>query len=108
MPMSVASEWWSAVHASDQPDTALLCDVGPGPLGHHDKAAAEADQPEDVEKDPEQPGEKPRHIQAEDRADGGAAADGRHDAVVLVAERLERLARDGPPDVLAGARALLH
>ena len=43
-----------------------------------------------------------------DVGDRRPAADGRHVAVVAVAERLERLARDRAQDVLRRVRALLH
>src|SRR3954447_18061256 len=92
----------------NQADAALMREVGPRPLGHHDDAVAEADQPEDVQEDPEQPGDVAGDLQAEHVADCRAAADRRHDAVVLVAEWLQRSPGDRAADVLAGAGALLH
>ena len=45
--------------ASDQSDATLERQVGPGPLGEHRDAIAEADQPENVDEEPDHPGEKP-------------------------------------------------
>ena len=42
--------------ARDQPRAALVADVGPRPLDHHDEPVAEADEVEDVEAAPGEPG----------------------------------------------------
>src|SRR5438874_2392365 len=109
MPTAAACEWWSGVRlASNQTDAPLERKVGPGPLGHDDEAVAKSYQPEDVEKDPEEPREEAGDLETEHVADRGSPADGRHDAVVMVAKRRERPPLDGAADVAPRAGALLH
>ncbi len=42
---------------SDEPDAALVGDIRPGPLDHHENPVAEPDQVQDVDEEPRQPGE---------------------------------------------------
>ena len=54
--------------AGDQPDRALVAEVRPRPLHHHDDAVAEADQIEDVHEQPGEPADQPLQLHpAEDR-----------------------------------------
>src|SRR5262245_13024293 len=58
-----------AVHAraldvEDQAREALVREVGPGPVGHDREPVAEADQEEDVDHQPGEPGQEPRHVEA--------------------------------------------
>src|SRR5262245_14837623 len=110
MPTSGACAWWPRGRRlpSNQPHTALEGQERKRPLGHDDDAVAKTDQPEDVQEDPEDPRRKPRHLQPEDVTDCRTATDGRHRAVVLVAERLERTPVDGAKDVARGMTSLLH
>src|SRR5260221_1479957 len=110
MPTSGVSVWSPGGRQlpSNQPDAALEREKGIRPFRHHDDAIAEADQPEDVEEDPEQPREETRHFQTEDLADGRPSTDGGHRPVVLVAKRLELTPLNGAQDVACGVRSLLH
>src|SRR6185369_6773880 len=110
MPTSGACAWARRGRRlpSNQPHTALEGQERKRPLGHHEDAVAETDQPEDVQEDPEHPGRKPGHFQPEDVADRRPATDGGHRAEVLVAERLERTSTDGAQDVARCMPSLLH
>src|SRR5688572_30077983 len=50
-------------------------DVGPSPFEEHDQAVAVADEPRDVDEEPEEPGRKPRETMAEHDRDRRRAAD---------------------------------
>src|SRR5881394_3875285 len=91
----------------DEADPALKRHIGPGPIEHHGQPIAEPDEPENVQKDPEQPGEKSGDSQSENVADRRSPSDGGHDAVIAIVERLKRLLSDGAHDVARRVRALL-
>ena len=75
--------------AGDQARAAPERDVRVGPLEEHQHAVAEADQEEDVDREPGEPREEARELEAAGQlAHGLAAADRREAALVAVAERL--------------------
>ena len=77
--------------SGDQPDTALVCQVGGRPLQHHRDPVPEPDQEEDVQEQPEQPSEIAREPQEAEIRDRGVAADGGEVARIDVAEGRGRL-----------------
>ena len=81
--------------ASDEAGAAREGEVGPSPVGQHGKPIAEADEKEDVDRDPYEPSGEATHMGLEgplDFGDGGHAADGGHVAFVKVAEGWAALA----------------
>src|SRR6187549_3752997 len=81
-----------ASFARDEPDAPLHRDVCPGPFGEHREAVAKPDQPEDVDEKPDEPRDEAGHLQWPNRGHCRTTADGRHIAVVAVAESSPRLA----------------
>src|SRR5262249_12542678 len=83
-------------------------DVAPCPLDQDQQTVLEADDKEEMNKEPRQPGEVAVESQPAEVGDGTGAADRRHAALVLVDKRRHRLAlesRLAQPGVVA---ALLH
>ncbi len=72
------------------------------------ETVAKADQEEDVDEQPEQPGEEAGRLDRPDLGDGGAPADRGQHPLVDVTERQPRLAAQGAHDVLRGVPPLLH
>src|SRR5579864_3630657 len=71
----------------DQPRPTLESQVGPGPLEHDEEAVAETDEIEDVDTEPEYPGEKAGEAYCAEIDDGEGAAHGGEIAFVVVVER---------------------
>src|SRR5262249_38024222 len=84
----------------DEPRAALEGNIGPEPVEQHREPIAEADQEEDVDGAPEEPGEPPAQLDEAEIADRDLAPDRRQVARVAVAEGGHRLAgeagEDGP------------
>ena len=94
--------------SGDQARAALVADVGPRPLEHDDEAVAEADQVEDVDEAPDEPGGEPESRRP---AISATAARGRSRPGCPC--RSSGTARRGcrasvAADVLGGVAALLH
>src|SRR5690606_3529058 len=85
--------------ARDEPDAALVHQVRPRPLDHHDQPVAEPDQHQHVHEHPDQPGGVAAEPDASEVRDGRGAADGRERSLVVVAEPLARLALQVPLDL---------
>src|SRR4051812_30106125 len=64
------------IRPCDQPRAALVREVGPRPFRDHEKAVAEADEEENVDREPGDPGEEAAQFQESEIGDGGGAADG--------------------------------
>ena len=86
----------------DQARTAAAGDERERPAGQDQDPVLESDQVEDVDPEPQQPGDRAAEVQPLDLGDGAAAADRGEVALVDVAERLDRLA--GEPALDRGAR----
>ena len=84
----------------------------PGPADEDDEPVREADQVEDVDPEPQQPGGEPalppERAEPADVGDPGEPPDDRDVAVVAVAVRLVRPAEDAAADDLRGVGAALH
>src|SRR5690348_6810690 len=76
----------------DEPCASLPGEVGPGPLHHDEHAVLEANEHEDVDEQPGQPGHQPPEPERTNLGDGGRATDRGHGAAVDVVERPSRLA----------------
>ena len=88
------------LHPGDEPRPAAEGQVRPGPVEQHQQPVAEADQEEDVDEQPGQPGEEARAASAARTvAHRRAAADDGEAALVEVAERPRRLAAQRAADV---------
>src|SRR6185295_6331975 len=74
----------------DESRAALPAQVGPGPFEEDEEAIAEADQEQDVHEEPGEPRGQAVELKAAHHRDRGGAADGRHAALVAVAERAGR------------------
>jgi hypothetical protein len=61
--------------AGDQPSAALVRDVGPGPLNENQHAVPEADQKQDVNEQPGQPGDETGNMNLAELGDCGCTAD---------------------------------
>src|SRR2546428_5741277 len=81
----------------DQPGATMPGDVGPGPLEQHQEAVAEADQERDVDEKPGEPRDEPGQLEPAHDRDGRRAPDGRHAALVAVAELAGRPAPPPSP-----------
>src|SRR6187397_2097991 len=79
---------------------ARVGEIGPGPVDEHDEPAAESDQKEYVEQQPEPPGEDPGEPQVRQLRDGRVPPDGGECAPVPIAERGGRAAREVSQHVL--------
>src|SRR3989442_14857109 len=91
----------------DQPGATMPGDVGPGPLEQHQEAVAEADQERDVDEKPGEPRDEPGQLEPAHDRDGRRAPDGRHAALVAVAELAGRAAAPpSPPGVRPRASPL--
>src|SRR5690606_27104257 len=87
---------------------AFAGEVGPEPAHHDEEAVAEADQEHDVEKEPEEPGDDPAELHAEDMSYRLAAADGCHRTLIDVFEIFPGAALEFPQDILCSGGAHLH
>src|SRR3954471_14383901 len=74
--------WWFR----DQSRAALPGEVRPEPLPLHPQAVLQLRKRHDVQEDPDEPGEKPAHVQASALQDGEVLADHRHVTLVEIAE----------------------
>src|SRR2546425_7734727 len=81
----------------DQPGATMPGDVGPSPLEQHQEAVAEADQERDVDEKPGEPRDEPGQLEPAHDRDGRRAPDGRHAALVAVAELAGWLSALPPP-----------
>src|SRR4029077_18866391 len=82
------------VAAGDQAGAALVGEIRPGPLDHHDQAIAESDEEKNVDEEPCQPGEISGQVKLaglSELGDGGGAADGGQAAFVVVPKFAARL-----------------
>src|SRR5258708_7188491 len=86
----------------DEPRAALVSEVSPGPGKDHHEAVPEADQKEDVDGQPGDPGHEAGELEGSDHGHRRAAPDGGERAFVHVAEGQERLAPPGAKDVVTG------
>src|SRR5262249_30275484 len=92
----------------DQTGTALVGQIGPGPLKHDEDAVAEADEVEDVDAGPDKPGRQTSELEAPDLADGISTADGGKSAFVKVVKgRGRRLVADAGADDAGSVVTLL-
>src|SRR6516164_2783363 len=88
------------VRAGDQPRAMVIGNVGPGPFDHHKKAIAEADQKEQVNKQPREPGEVARNVNLAGQVrDGVGASNRRQAAFVEILKMLARLPFYGSLDL---------
>src|SRR5437660_4362529 len=78
----------------DEARAALDSEVSPRPFGQYEETIAEADEEEDVNEEPGEPGDESREMDLADLGDGFVAADGRHGSFVPIGEGLARLACD--------------
>src|SRR5258708_9488815 len=83
----------------DEPGAALVSEVSPGPGKDHPEAVPEADQKEDVDGQPGDPGHEAGELEGSDHGHRRAAPDGGERAFVHVAEGQERLASPGAKNV---------
>src|SRR5258708_9924477 len=91
----------------DEPRAALVSEVSPSPGEDHHEAVPEADQKEDVDGQPGDPGYETGELEGADRGHRRAAPDGGERAFVHVAEGQERLASQGAKNVATGVAAHL-
>ena len=91
----------------DQPRAALVRQVRPRPLQHHQQAIAEADQKKDVHRQPGEPGHEAAQFEPPEVRHARGASDGGERAFVAVVERAQRLPFDGADDVLGRVLAFL-
>ena len=75
----------------NQPRTSLKREVRHRPLEEHDHPVPEANEHEDVQEQPRQPGEHPRQPDPAEVADGRSPSDDRHAAEIAIDERRRRL-----------------
>src|SRR4051794_21021678 len=81
----------------------FVAEPGPGPIDDRLRSILTGGEEREVHRTPGQPGGATLHRVAALRLrDRRAATDGRHRALVVVAERLRRLAGDEPGDALRG------
>src|SRR6478672_6874896 len=82
-------------------------EIGPGPVDEDDEPAAESDQKEDVEQQPEPPGKDPGETQIRQLRHGGVATDGGEGTPVPIAERGSGPASNERPHVVSHQSAHL-
>src|SRR5688572_21645405 len=92
----------------DQARAFVERDVSPGPLHEDGEAIAEADQENDVDEKPDQPGQPAAQVDEIEVGHGFVPADGRHAALVPIAKALRLPAFDHRHDIARGVPALLH
>src|SRR5262245_3147411 len=104
------SSWRTVVRvvAGDEAGGAVARDVIPHPLHQHQNAVVKLHQVHDVHEQPDQPGAEAGNAQPAEVGDGGAAADGRQVALVVVMERHQLLAAEAGLDEPGHVAALLH
>ena len=95
---------WQQLRAGDEPRAAAVGHERPRPADEDDDPVREADQIEDVDAEPQQPGGEaalaPERPEPRDVGDARQPPDDGDVAVVAVAERLVRPAEDAPADDL--------
>src|SRR4029453_5416359 len=92
----------------DDAGVAVVGEVAPDPVDQHRDPAAEADDVGQVQDQPHVPGQHALEPGPGGQlGHGGVAADGGHDALVVVGEPGPGLALEGPLDVLGGVLGLL-
>src|SRR3954467_6100593 len=94
--------------AGEHPPPPPAREEGKRPAHDPQDPVLEADQVEDVDPEPQQPGERAAEVDPLDLGDGAGASDRGEVALVDVAERLDGLAEHPPPHDLRGVAALLH
>ena len=92
----------------DEPGAAIVGDVGPGPLDHHQQPVAESDQEEDMDEEPHQPGQVARELPSTELGNGRASADGGEHPLVAITEGTPGLSPQGAPGVVGRDRPHLH
>src|SRR5690348_15458299 len=96
----------SLASPDDEPHGPVEEEVVPGPVDQHEHLAAEADDVDEVHRQPDEPPDEPGKVEPANLSDRGVAADRRHDAGVLVAKRVSSAMphhlRDAGRDMLAG------
>src|SRR5262249_30563407 len=98
----------SGVRAGDEPGAAVERDIGPEPLRHYRKPVAVANQEEDMDHAPEQPGRVAGRSDPAEVGNGRSAADGGQAAEVAIAEGPGRsVPGKHPPDACGNEGALL-
>ena len=76
---------WALIDgAVDEPSPSLAREVGEEPLGEDDEPVAEADEVEDMDKAPAEPGDKAGELDFAKHADRFGFADGGHRSFVVV------------------------
>src|SRR5690606_7466765 len=94
---------------ADEARAAVVGEVVVDPADEHAELVPEAGEVDDVDDDPADPGDPARgRPPARQLEDGRVPADGRHLALVAVAERPRRLPAQRPLDLARGVDALLH
>src|ERR1019366_7212733 len=76
---------------SNQPRSAIICEVRPCPLDHHQDPVAESDQEQDVNEEPRQPGRVAGHLELGELRHGRCASNRCQAAPIVVVERLSWL-----------------
>src|SRR6476661_4561610 len=82
----------------DEARPPLIREIGPRPFQHHDDAVPEADQEEDVDEDPEQPGDEPAEMEPADVGHRLPPSDDGELALVPITEGLARLSGEVSPN----------
>src|ERR1022692_240689 len=72
------------VAAGDEASAALISQIRPRPLDHHDQAIAESDEKEDVDEEPGEPGKVSGDFEFADLGDGGGASNRGATAFVVI------------------------
>ena len=99
---------FASAASGDEPRPAPVGQIGIEPVGEHGHAVAEADQIEDVDPHPGEPGGKPIEFQVLELDDGSGATDRGEHPLVAVAEGEPPLAADAAHDVVGHRAPLLH
>src|SRR5581483_9543168 len=94
--------------SSNQSCTTLVSDIRPSPLNEHNYSVSKADQEENVNKQPRQPGEVTGNVQLSDFRDGRGTADGCEAPLIKIMEIFSRIILQVAGDCLPYITALLH
>jgi len=99
--------WVARDIAGDESGAAVEGEVEKAPLYEYDDAALEFDDVDQMDEEPDAPGNETGNVDAENIGDGGGAADDSHVAFVEIFERRQRAACKTRFDEFAGVAAAL-
>jgi hypothetical protein len=94
--------------AGDQAGAAAEGKVKEAPLDQDEDAALEFNDVDEVDEEPDEPGDETGHVDAENVGDGGGAADDGHVAFVEIFEGWKSAAGEASLDKFCGVAAALN